>query len=200
MTLPASGPLLASMINVELGRNFNALFRLNGAQERALAGVPAGQVNFTDFYGKSRGFPTPSEDYPQPVQIDTVTPYPGAFVFVIASIVFEADGVLTISSTSTQPFPPRWYQGGTPPTSYQILISLLGSVRQGAPGEIVASISNVDTWQSVVNSPSASLKVANSVPPSEATGVSAVYGVQISDGSKVVASFNFAINAQITYP
>jgi hypothetical protein len=52
-TLPTSGQIAASDINVELGRAFNAPFNLNGNAERALAGVPSGQIKFSDFYGKS---------------------------------------------------------------------------------------------------------------------------------------------------
>ena len=53
MTLPSSGPISASDINVELGRASNAYFDINGAAERALAGVPSGTISFSDFYGKS---------------------------------------------------------------------------------------------------------------------------------------------------
>jgi len=56
VTLPLSGPMSASMINVELGRAGNAPFDINGAQERALAAVPAGKISFSDFYGKSSSF------------------------------------------------------------------------------------------------------------------------------------------------
>lgn len=53
MALPLSGPISASMINVELGRASNAPFDINGAAERALAGVPSGPISFSNFYGKS---------------------------------------------------------------------------------------------------------------------------------------------------
>lgn len=53
MTLPASGAMTAAMINVELGRSSTAPFDINGAAERALAGVPTGAISFADFYGKS---------------------------------------------------------------------------------------------------------------------------------------------------
>ena len=54
MTLPASGPMSASIINVELGRAVGAYFNLNGAAERALAQVPSGQIAFSNFYGKTK--------------------------------------------------------------------------------------------------------------------------------------------------
>ncbi len=55
MALPSSGPMTASMINVELGRASTAPFSINGAPERALAGKPSGAISFSDFYGKSNG-------------------------------------------------------------------------------------------------------------------------------------------------
>lgn len=53
MTLPATPPITAQDINVELGRAASAPFSINGAEERALAGIPAGAIAFTDFLGKS---------------------------------------------------------------------------------------------------------------------------------------------------
>lgn len=53
MTLPASGTISASQINVELGRASNAAFDINGAAERELAEVPSGAISFSDFHGKS---------------------------------------------------------------------------------------------------------------------------------------------------
>lgn len=53
MTLTASPPIKASDINVELGRSAAAAFSINGATERALAGVASGAIKFSDFLGKS---------------------------------------------------------------------------------------------------------------------------------------------------
>lgn len=53
MTLPAAFPLSASQINIELGRAGSAAFNIQGAEERALAGVPSGPISFSDFLGKS---------------------------------------------------------------------------------------------------------------------------------------------------
>src|ERR1044072_7160308 len=53
MTLPSTFPLSKSQINVELGRAGNAAFDIQGAAERALAGVPSGPIKFSDFLGKS---------------------------------------------------------------------------------------------------------------------------------------------------
>ena len=54
MVLPTSGSISAALINAELGRAATAPFSLNGAEERALAGVSSGPITFADFYGKSR--------------------------------------------------------------------------------------------------------------------------------------------------
>lgn len=53
MTLTASPPIKASDINVELGRSGTAAFDINGASERALAGVASGAIKFSDFLGKA---------------------------------------------------------------------------------------------------------------------------------------------------
>jgi len=53
MAIRSSGTLPASEINTELGRSASALFNMNGAQERALAGVASGSYGFNSFYGKS---------------------------------------------------------------------------------------------------------------------------------------------------
>lgn len=53
MTLPASGTISMSQINVELGRAATAALSLNDAAARALAGVPSGPIKMSDFYGKS---------------------------------------------------------------------------------------------------------------------------------------------------
>lgn len=56
MTLPASGPISASNINLELRRASNATFNINGSLERALAGVLSGAISLSNFYGKT--YPT----------------------------------------------------------------------------------------------------------------------------------------------
>lgn len=53
MALPSDGLIRAQDINLELNRSFNALFRIGGSEERALAQVPSGVIKFSDFYEKS---------------------------------------------------------------------------------------------------------------------------------------------------
>jgi hypothetical protein len=53
MALPASFPISASQINVELGRSAGAPFDIQGAEERDLAGVPSGAISMSDFLGKA---------------------------------------------------------------------------------------------------------------------------------------------------
>ena len=53
MALPSSGPISMSQINTELSFPATTLISLNQASARALAGVPAGMISLSDFYGKS---------------------------------------------------------------------------------------------------------------------------------------------------
>lgn len=53
MSLPLIGLIKASDINTELGRGYNAAFSMNGGPERTLAGVPSGNIKFSDFHGKT---------------------------------------------------------------------------------------------------------------------------------------------------
>ena len=62
MTLPMSGPMTAAMINVEMGKAWNAPFSITGADARALAGIPTGPIKFSDFYGKSGTPPIPQSN------------------------------------------------------------------------------------------------------------------------------------------
>jgi len=53
MALQTSGAISSNDVNVELGRSGTAQFSMNGADERALAGVSSGSYGFNSFYGKS---------------------------------------------------------------------------------------------------------------------------------------------------
>lgn len=53
MTLPASGPLSLSQVNVELGNPSTATISLNDANVRTLANVPSGAISMQNLLGKS---------------------------------------------------------------------------------------------------------------------------------------------------
>lgn len=53
MSIPMTGPISASMINTELGRAAASRLSVNDAEARTLAGVPSGEIKYSDFRGKS---------------------------------------------------------------------------------------------------------------------------------------------------
>lgn len=53
MTLPSTGPISMSQVNVELGLSPTALISLNDTAVRSLAGVPSGTISMQDLLGKS---------------------------------------------------------------------------------------------------------------------------------------------------
>lgn len=56
MTLPASGPISFSDVNVELGQSSTAQISMNDAAVRALFGVASGAISMADGLGKSNTF------------------------------------------------------------------------------------------------------------------------------------------------
>ena len=53
MTLPASGAISLSNVNVELALSSTALISLNVTAVRSLFAVPSGAISMSDGYGKS---------------------------------------------------------------------------------------------------------------------------------------------------
>lgn len=53
MTLPSTGAMTASMINLEMKRSASAAFNMNDPEVRRLAGKPSGLISMSDFYGKT---------------------------------------------------------------------------------------------------------------------------------------------------
>jgi hypothetical protein len=57
MTLPASGAISMSQVNVELSRAWNAAISLDDVAVRDLAGVPSGAISMSQLHGKSASAP-----------------------------------------------------------------------------------------------------------------------------------------------
>lgn len=57
MTLPSSGTISLSQVDVELGGNGSSLIGLGDPNVRALANVPTGTIALSDLYGKSAASP-----------------------------------------------------------------------------------------------------------------------------------------------
>jgi len=62
MTLPSSGTINCSQIDLELGDSGTSIISLGDADARALAGVPSGSISMSDFYGKSSASPPSLND------------------------------------------------------------------------------------------------------------------------------------------
>ena len=89
MTLPVSGPMQASMINVELSRQDTNLFTLDEAPVRTLAAKPSGVITLNDFYGKSN----------RVLKTLTITVNVANYVFSPASITGYITGKTDITIT-----------------------------------------------------------------------------------------------------
>jgi len=56
MSLPSSGPISLSQVNVELGLSATAQISMNDAAVRTLFGRPSGAISMSDGYGKANAF------------------------------------------------------------------------------------------------------------------------------------------------
>ena len=199
MTLPTSGPMLASMINAEIGRAGNAYFDINGTLERQLAGVPTGQVTFWDFYGKSRGLLTPQADYTDPNTItETVTWSDGSTQ--TASLIFETDGTLAVQGTLGAAMPAEWYQFVPPPAGYTLFVSLVSVTITGDTDDIDVQYNSGGVWAPLGvgfdYGPWAT--ISTPIVPLATVQIVAVYDVSISDGTAVVITFRLTLDLSVT--
>jgi hypothetical protein len=199
MTLPVSGVLSVQAINTELQRRVRAPFDINGNLERGLAAVPTGQIKFSDFYGKTAGFPTPQVDYPNPNTITNSDT--GAPVAVFASLEFRTTGDLAVDyGTPTTAYPALWFQGTYPPPGYRVLFALRTSsqLTVGALGT-AWNIPNDPTWQDLTTGNRLLfLSVFSTTAVTVPTYAEATYDVYLSDGASTVVSFTVTLHAEIT--
>jgi len=200
MTLPTSGPISASMINAELGRDSNARFHLNGADERALAEVPTGLVTFADFYGKSRGFPTPQADYPDPVVVTKSVVWDGPTT-KIASVIFDSVGTLTVEGTPDDTMPTYWYQSGVPPAGYKLLCSFVSVAVTGNTDDIdIYYPDSTGLWQTLgagINF-GAWVQIITPIIPAAPVSAVIIYDVFLSDGTAVIVTFRLTLSLSVT--
>jgi len=197
MTLPATGPLTVSMINTELGRVPAARFHLNGADERALAGVPTGAVSFADFYGKSKGFPTPDASYPDPNTVTATQAWAAITPSCIASVTFNIVGTITSKGTVTTPLPPKWYQSGSPPPGYSIIFSLVSSTFAGDP-DVRGTIVNTGLWFPMNSDWEVYANLYKATAPTISTTMTATFDVGLSNGTAVIVTFRLICSVTLT--
>lgn len=107
MALPASFPISASEINVELGRAPTATFNMLGAEERELAEVPVGAVSMSDFLGKERFgaefLASYSDLYTDPITFSTIDigdAHAERRVFVTVHFFGKSGGVNTLDAAT----------------------------------------------------------------------------------------------------
>jgi hypothetical protein len=129
MTLPSSGQIAASQVNVELDRASNANFSLGEPAVRNLAGVPSGQIKMSDLWGKTYQIPV------TPPAINTATPNYNARDAAVAAgwngvdpvrITVVVNAVIGSNSAGSYAF-----DSGTLPAGSSIILNI------GAAGLIV---------------------------------------------------------------
>ena len=118
MTLQSSGSISAGDVNVELGRSAAAVFHMDGAAERALAGHSSGAYSMSDFYGKTSGGAVPAPPSGTAALTDTAAVNTGAgtatfsgvnigvahasrYVFILARWSCATDAVDTAITAAT---------------------------------------------------------------------------------------------------
>jgi len=179
MTLPASGAISFSAVNIELGLSSTAQISLNDAAVRTLFGDASGAVTMSDAYGKSN------------------TTVPGTPTIGTATA--------TGSTTATVSFTAPASNGGLTITSYTAVSSpggITGTLSQAGSGTItVSGLSGGTSYTFTVyatNSKgnSSSSSSSNSITTTPVIGQSfggGYYAGQISTAGNGVADYNLII-------
>lgn len=140
MTLPASGQISMSQINTELGFSATAQISLNTTAVRTLAGVPSGQIDLNDFWGKSSYAATLSASSNSCLSISPTNANAGFRI--------DSDGYVYSTGFSNGTYTQRylWKTGGGTVSDYQCRwTNTLGTLSGGTAGTWLACSSD-NTW------------------------------------------------------
>ncbi len=121
MTLPASGPISISAVNVELGRSSTAAISLGETAVRNLAGKATGSISLGNLYGKTAG--------------TTIIVTEGSYTDG-GKVPFVYAGYAGTGAIATYPF------GSISPTTYKgvfikAIYNVIGSTQIQFPGNII---------------------------------------------------------------